>query len=78
MRGPNSFVTMDLPIQSIESLRTEGRHAAKLGQPERINPFPPGCPHHELWADGHDWAVITMETPDDADLASAANRRGVQ
>ncbi|KAI3597694.1 hypothetical protein D8I24_6510 [Cupriavidus necator H850] len=51
---------MDLPIQSIESLRLGGRDAAACGQCEGANPFPRGCAHHEQWADGYDWAVITM------------------
>lgn len=69
---------MDLPIQSIDSLHTEGRDAAKRGEPERINPFPSGCLHHKLWADGHDRAVIAMEGPDDADPMSLAHARGIQ
>ncbi|CAG2129230.1 hypothetical protein [Cupriavidus numazuensis] len=52
---------MDLPIQSIESLRAEGRAAAVRGERLESNPYLPRYgSHYRQWEHGHDWAVIAM------------------
>jgi len=51
---------MDIPIQSIESLRKAGREAAEGGEARDANPFPRYGRHYRQWEHGHVWAVIAM------------------
>lgn len=53
---------MDLPIQSIESLRAEGRVRGQAGAPSSANPFLLGTEHHRQWDLGHiDGEVVAAE-----------------
>ncbi|MGO4154359.1 hypothetical protein [Cupriavidus sp. YAF13] len=49
---------MDLPIQSIESLRAAGRAAAAQGKGNDTNPFPPRGSHYRQWEHGHVWQLL--------------------
>jgi hypothetical protein len=50
--------SMDLPIQSIESLRKAGRTAAEGGEKREANPFPAFGSHFRQWEHGHVWAAM--------------------
>jgi len=49
---------MDLPIQSIESLREAGRAAAESGEKREANPFPRYGVHYRQWEHGHVWSQL--------------------
>lgn len=49
---------MDLPIQSIDSLRAEGRAAALKGKSRDANPFPRYSSHCVQWEHGRAWTLL--------------------
>ncbi|MDX6011343.1 hypothetical protein [Cupriavidus necator] len=49
---------MDLPVQSIESLREAGQKAAVKGARADANPFPPYSGHYRQWEHGHVWQLL--------------------
>lgn len=52
---------MDLPIQSIETLRTAGRDAANEGRKRDANPYPFAGSHYRQWEHGHVWAAESVQ-----------------
>lgn len=52
------MTAMDLPIQSIDSLRAEGSAAARNGVSRDMNPFPRHCGHYRQWAHGYVWGPM--------------------
>lgn len=57
---------MDLPVQSIKSLREAGQKAAEKGERANTNPFPLYGSHYRQWEHGHVWQLLDPRSEGDA------------